>query len=407
MGGLNLNNPIDFARATNSDVQVALGTLFGNNGGRDPLLWNIFEGSFNGIRFHVFESASEYSAGLSQIVDNGGRRKVKYAFPYRDGQTTDDLGRKAETFSMNIVLHGHNYLIGLRQLMNEFNKPTPGDLLHPVRGKMTVAIEDVQLTHGSEQRKAVALNVTFIEHNFTIGEFRSDLDSTVKKALSNALSTFTKINNALDKIQNSVQMTNNQRAIALRLLNAYKSGVALLLKRMNSTFNGGSSADIPTLLPVNNGGVEAGGNFTTVISPSDPFAQVPVADLTGDSSTVAVPQLEKETNKLREDLDVLIDNMENASVPGDPNFIGALEFYDEILGLKETAVLMQDVLEKGISSSQSRILKYTLPRIMSIREVAYANGLSPNDGDQIESLNPGLLSMNYIEQGTVLKIPVA
>jgi prophage tail gpP-like protein len=44
---------------------------------------------------------------------------------------------------------------------------------------------------------------------------------------------------------------------------------------------------------------------------------------------------------------------------------------------------------------------------MSIREVAFAVGLTPDDSEQLSILNPDLLSVNYIAAGTVLKVPAA
>ena len=70
------------------------------------------------------------------------------------------------------------------------------------------------------------------------------------------------------------------------------------------------------------------------------------------------------------------------------------------------AVACQEVLQAGIASSRARLNTYTLPRLMSVREVAFANGLTPNEGEEIEIMNPALESANYIPKGTVLKIPV-
>ena len=135
MSRFDLGSSADFSRLT----QQSLGSVSQLIDGRDPGLWDLLEGSYNGVLFHVFRSKVDWQGALSQIQDAGGRRKVKYQYPYRDGQTTDDLGRKPGSFTMEIVIHGLRYMRGLAALEREFDKPTPGTLIHPIRGQMTVA----------------------------------------------------------------------------------------------------------------------------------------------------------------------------------------------------------------------------------------------------------------------------
>jgi hypothetical protein len=44
---------------------------------------------------------------------------------------------------------------------------------------------------------------------------------------------------------------------------------------------------------------------------------------------------------------------------------------------------------------------------MSLREVAFANRLSVARVDELGQLNPELSSTNFIDKGTVLKVPVS
>jgi hypothetical protein len=399
-----LNKPLDFARAT-----------LGNAGGllslfqRDPKLWDIYEAEYNKVVFHVFSTKQQWGGALSRVTDRGGRRKVKYMFPYKDGQTTDDLGRKPGSFVFEIVLHGANYQVALEKLLTEFNDPVPGNLWHPIWGEMTVSAEDWEITFESAARKAAALKVTFIEHNFTMGEFTSDLDSTTKGAIAKALAIFQKIDNAIVTLRGLVLFANNVKSAIETLLAQYKTKNAIALQKMNRTFNNNTSSDIPSLLPTNLGGTGAvGGTFPTVTSPSDPFASVPVADLKpGASAPSTVEELAKIVNQLREDVGAIIEKIETSPVVTGAGTSGALAMYDDIVALKQTAVLMQAVLETGIASSQARTINYTTPRLQTIREVAYANGLKPDDGDRIALLNPSLLSLNFIAKGTVLKIPMS
>lgn len=391
-----LNNPLDFAKATLSSVAGIVSDF----AGRDPSQWDILEGSYNGVLFHVFQSKEVYSGALSQVADSGGRRKVKYQFPYRDGQTTDDLGAKPESFEMDVLIHGTRYMQGFNKLLKELQKPTPGDLIHPVRGSLKVVPEEWTITHSSTTRQAVALRLVFVEHNFSVGEFRTIDDKSVKGALVRALEAFARIERAILNVQGAIIFVNNIKTKIAAALEAYKLGYGDSLSRMNRTFNKGTSVDIPTLLPSNQGGVSDGGNFPTVASPGDPFADVPETVSTSETTAAqAVAEITKEVNQLRKDVELIIEDMSQGE--------GSLEFYDDIIALKETAVFLQDVLEKGIASSQSRIVEYVTPRIMSLREVAFENGIPVDRTDELDLLNPSLLSINYIAKGTSLKVPVS
>lgn len=405
MGRFDLNNSADFAKVVLSDV----GKLLGDFTGKNPADWDIQEGSFNGVVFHVFKSKSDWDGALGSITDTGGRRKAKFKFPYVDGQTTDDLGRLGEGFDLDILIHGPRYKNGLEALMRELNKPTPGDLVHPVRGKIKCVMEHFQLLHSSEKRKAVAIRLTLIEHSFTIGGFDSKADSTVKGALAQALDAIQKIQNVIQTVTGAIQFANDVKSHFLTLLNDFKGGYSQTVGKINTTYNRGGSVDIPALLPVNNGGtLNADGsiknsNFPTASSPSDPFANIPVSSVTTATATaIATSQLIKETNALRANLTTIIDEL-SASVGG----AGSLIFYSEILDLKTSAIILQQALEKGISSSQTRLIKYTTPRIMSLREVAFANGVDVDRVYDLEVLNPQLLSTNFIEKGTEIQVPVA
>lgn len=396
--GLDLGNAVDFARATLGDAAAVLGEL----AGRDPKEWDIVEGSYNGILFHVFKSKSDWSGAVDTITEHTGRRKIKYQFPYRDGQTTDDLGRKAEDLNFNILIFGPKYMAGFTKLMNEFNKPTPGDLIHPVRGSFRVVAEDITITHSSEKRKAVAIHVAFAEHNFSLGEFRAQKDSSAKGALASALDGFKSIENVLTAIRSDISLIQTVKKSIEDAIADARSGYQTLLTNMNRTFNDGTSVDIPSLLPVNDGSAAVPKNFSVVTSPSDPFNSVPadLASTTEAAQPLSVSQLQKQVNKNRNDFSTAI-----GLIAGSLGGQGSLQFYDLILSLKQTCFLAQDVLEKGVASSQAVVIEYRLPRVMSVREVAFANGLSVDRIGEIDLLNPSLLSLNLIEKDTVLKVP--
>lgn len=396
-----LSSTADFARATGG-ASGLLNSLLSREA-----QWDIREGSFNGVPFHVFESVQPYKAGLDQVQDSGGRRKVKYQFPYIDGQTTDDLGRKPGTYSFNILLHGRDYLVGYKRLFAELNKPTPGTLIHPVLGPITCVMEDYQIMHRSSDRKAMAISLTMIEHNFSIGDITNIRDAVSSKgAIARALEVFKTINNARLRVLGFAGFLQATRNRIAALLDSYSSNSAKTISRINKAFNpNASSADIPGLIPVNQGGIlDQNGNrtqqtFLTAASPSDPLNNVPVDEVEdAEAVTVTSQQLEVEINNLRAELQNVINEMSQGQ--------GSLEFYQEILDLKATAVAIQEAYETGVSSSRSGVRDYVTPRDMSVREVAFLNSVPLERVGEIEQLNPQLLSFNFIQKDTRVSVPV-
>jgi prophage DNA circulation protein len=405
MSRFDLSNAADFSRVT----QQGLGTALAIEG-RDPNQWDLLEGSYNGVVFHVFKSKINWQGALSKIQDSTGRRKVKYQFPYRDGQTTDDLGRKPNSFQMEILLFGLRYKEGFSQLLTEFDKPTPGKLIHPIRGGLTVAVDDVQISYTSDQRKAVVLNVTFIEHNFTVGDLSTLKDTSVKSKLADALKAFQKLDALITAIENSTLFVRGVKNFLQGLINSYKTDTGLVLASLNVTFNlgatTGSSVDIPSLLPTNQGGTRnsdgtlESDNFVVVRSVSDPFNSVPLELLTPTSvQALAVQQLKKQIETLRTDAANIISEI---AANG-----GELELFDNILNLRQTVILIQDAFEAGAVSSKATVIDYVTPRVMSLREVAFENGVDVNRVQDLDILNPSLLSTNFIPSGVLLKVPVA
>lgn len=447
MSRFDFNKPLDLALATQSVTTDLLNAF-----ARDRTVWSISEGSYTGgrktaktILFHVFKSRSDYQAGLARIVDSSGRRKAKFSFPYVDGQTTDDLGRKGESFDVEIMFHGPTYKAGLNRLMKELNDPVPGTLEHPVRGTVRCGAEDWSLEHAHDSKQAVLLRVRFVEHNFDTAAF-SDIIviKTVKsrlQAVIDALKAVAAVLQALKQIVGSiVSLVNNIK----RKIEEFYNGVVNLIADASSAF-GLKGGDLTAILPINVGGTLAvatalkntqggvnpnagiGGTsvtsdgfirvstrFTTVVSPTDPFANLPV-ELLGDVARQAIEQtqlarraevLRQQANELALDIDAAIEATKSAG----PGSLGRAAATLQTLVDTKVATLRAcdstaDLLTAGSSNGRPAIIEYTVPRTMSIREVAFANGLTPQDGVDIATLNPALLSTNYITKGTVVRVP--
>ncbi len=462
MSKFDFNKEADFAIATMS-ASTALLSAFA----RDQTTWSISEGSYRGGRknsqavlFHVFKSKTPYQAGLSRIADQGGRRFARLPFPYVDGQTTDDLGRRGEDFDVEIVLHGTNYKQAMNRLMREFNDPIPGTLEHPVNGTLRAKAIDWSRVHEASTKQAVMITVKFTEHNFDTAAFGNVLFGvTTKSALQAAIAALQKIGAVIAAIRQIVGLIQGAiLAIRQKLQELYSMFQNLLVDSASSF--GLSDNDLAAILPINQGGVvapvaggrTAGGvnpnadpgqfganatttstsgvggtsittggfvrvstRFTTVVAPSDPFANLPI-DLLGDVARQAIEQtqltrradvMRQMANEINADIDAAIEDTKQASLISAGRASAAVvTLTDSKISILESCSSMAQVLKSGSGSGRPAIINYTVPRAMSIREAAFLNGLTAQDGADISLLNAFLESTNQIEKDTVLRIPV-
>lgn len=407
MGSFDLNSPVDFARATNSFGSSILQPFTG----RGPSAWLIEEGAYESqdgtsVTFHVFRTATSYNGAVDRISDSGGRRKAKFVFPGIDGQLTEDQGREAETFDINILLFGGTYLDAFGRLMNLLNDPTPGTLTHPVRGRIRCAMERYEIVHEERSRKAISIRLTMIEHSLDAISFakaQNQNNTSAPSKIAKLAAAFQKIENAIEKVQANINVAQSFKNNFVQRLGIFKAAWGKVAGNMNATFNPGGN--IPALLPTQQGGLQdANGNVVAastsiVTSLQDPLAAVPLTLVnTALQTALAIEQLAKDVITTRETIAGIIATMEEAD---------SLDFFDNIIDHRGMANDIQDAYEAGKQSSQVSIIKYVTPRIMSVREAAFLNGLNPDDGIQIAYLNPGLGSLNLIPKGTELKVAVS
>lgn len=412
MGKFDLNNATDFARATNSFGSSIL-SLFT---GRGESAWELKEGAYKSSEtgvsavFHVFELSSSFNGAVDRISDKGGRRKAKFEFPYLDGQLLEDQGRKGETFDVNIILFGGSYLQQFKFLFGLLHQPTPGYLIHPVRGEIRCGMEDYEILHEEKSRKAIAIRLVFAEHSLTavdLVERSENNNASAPSKIAKLASAFTEIEKSINAVEGAFNFAQSVKNTIVAGLNSISSTFSLVSLDLNATFN--PFSNIPALLPTQLGGLTSSNgrvvtNSTSVATAAaDPFENLPPNLTTQNLQTaVAIEQLQKNVVAVRRSISDQIDLMSDAN-----NGLGSLEFYDNIMSLRVMANDIQDAFEAGKQSSLVRIIKYITPHDMSVREIAFDNGLLPDDGIQIAYLNPELDSLNFIAKGTEIKVAVA
>ncbi len=455
------NSAIDFASSTMSAPSAVLEAL-----ALEKSKWNISEGSYKGGRrdarqvlFHVFRTNAGYQAGLESITDEGGRRSNKIPFPYTDGHTTDDLGSLGEDFDCNVTLHGPAYKQAMNRLLREFNDTIPGTLEHPVRGTIRAKAIHWKIVHHAMAKQAIMLSVQFTTHNFDAAAITDVLIiPSTKSALQSALAALQAIAATLATLKGLVGIVQSLVIeIRQKVADIYGFYQNLLVDSASSFGLGGQDAAL--VLSINQGGLVApfasgrtaggvdgavdpnafGGSastgvtagiggtstttggfirvsdrFTTVVAPADPFANLPI-DLLGDIAREAIEQtqlagradtMRAMANETLMDIDTAIEGARTTGVASagtaSAGILNLLSAKESLLSACDAAA---SLLRSGSSNGRPVIVNYRVPRPMSIREVAFLNALTADDGNDIALLNPAIESVNYIEKDTVLKVP--
>lgn len=108
--------------------------------------------SFRGVPFQVDGHDADY-----------GRRQVTHEYPQRDEPYTEDLGRKARTFSIDGYLIGADYDLDRDKLRAACELAGPGELVHPYLGSMDVVCTGLKLRESTKEGRFCAVTITFTE----------------------------------------------------------------------------------------------------------------------------------------------------------------------------------------------------------------------------------------------------
>lgn len=133
--------------------------------------------SFRGVAFYVTQSSGQI-----------GRRTVVNEYPERDDPFVDDLGLKARSFTLECFVIGENYFTARDNLETAFEQKGAGELVHPWRGRMTVAVTDCRPTESIDQGGRQSWSVTFTQTGKnTAPNIRPDTVAIVDAASDDAI----------------------------------------------------------------------------------------------------------------------------------------------------------------------------------------------------------------------------
>jgi len=101
--------------------------------------------------------------GVRSQDTDGGRRVVNHEYPGRDEPWAEDLGRKARTHNLEMILVGSDYMVRRDKLVAALEEGGVATLVHPWLGRMQVQMGTYRLRESTREGGQAIITVTYHE----------------------------------------------------------------------------------------------------------------------------------------------------------------------------------------------------------------------------------------------------
>lgn len=183
------------------------------------------KGKFRGVEF--FYETSEVALG---------RRTALTEFPGQDMPFSEDLGRSARKFTLEMFVLGDDYDTQRRKLTDALEQPGPGTLVHPFWGPITVTVQgDIRVRESTKDRGIARISAMFVQTSAgfdvrQVGSTATGVVSAAAQAESGLISTFAAAFTVLDTIAAVAQTAVNTINSATSTLNSVRGKIAAALQ---------------------------------------------------------------------------------------------------------------------------------------------------------------------------------
>lgn len=167
------------------------------------------DASFRGVPFDVLST-----------TDNNKQAVITHSIPYVNGGSLEPTGYDPRSFNVSAIIWGEDYENRLTQLELALNQISLGQLIHPTRGVLTVAVQDYSVKHLEEEVETARIDIVFIEEGFITELFSIATPQEPTEALAvAALLLFNSANDKLSEelavVSESAIFSDKQRALRL------------------------------------------------------------------------------------------------------------------------------------------------------------------------------------------------
>ena len=167
------------------------------------------DASFRGVPFDVLST-----------TDNNKQAVITHSIPYVNGGSLEPTGYDPRSFNISAIIWGEDYENRLIQLELALNQISLGQLIHPTRGVLTVAVQDYSVKHVEEEVETARIDIVFIEEGFIAELFSLSTPQEPTEALAEAAILLfdvatEKLAQELAVVSESAIFSDKQRALRL------------------------------------------------------------------------------------------------------------------------------------------------------------------------------------------------
>lgn len=398
----------------------------------------LLDASFRGVEFETLK-----------VDDSGGHDVARHAFPYCDGQETEDLGVRAREIRISAYLYGDEYESALAKLVEALEDDGPGELIHPIYGSMTVQPMEWHISHQADDIDQCRVEITFCETDEPSPIFEqinqrlaaaalADSDEAVSSAATEAyVADMAKpsLRSQLNAIRSVLQKTIGQiyaqaRDIthsALDVINFPRLLVSDLIQGVAAILALGESLDPKKIfaqwrslsddakallkLPTSAASEQSRPPSAAAMQPVTRLMSVVVVSqyaatvgelLTSEAETATLSpeQIETIVNDVRTMIETVVIDLRDAT---DLDAADKLERYRPVVeALKNQALLLQNAA-KSIIEQRPPLIERAVTSPGNLHLIAHRWYGDYRRADELLRLNPQIRQPNFVLAGTVLK----
>jgi prophage DNA circulation protein len=140
------------------------------------MLEKLQSASFRGVSFLVDSASTE-----------GGRKTVTHEYPNTNIRFVEDLGDLQETFSINGIITGANYIQDRDSLIAALKMPGRGELVHPFFGTLMVVAKPYSLAESMNELGVAKFTMIFEKSDESIFPSQSSSNTSLINSRTNIL----------------------------------------------------------------------------------------------------------------------------------------------------------------------------------------------------------------------------
>jgi len=110
--------------------------------------------SFRGVPFELLST-----------TDSNKQSVVTHSIPYTNGGNVEGTGFDPQAFNFTAIFYGEYYESRLDNFENALRQSGDGELMHPIRGLLTVTVQDYQVKHLEDEVETARVDIVFIEQD--------------------------------------------------------------------------------------------------------------------------------------------------------------------------------------------------------------------------------------------------